>query len=196
MTRAWNHNIHYHGIVMNSVPSNCRCSLEVGCGQGLLAQKLAGRCEEVIAIDVDPGCLSQAKAANSSKARITFVEGDVMTHPFSRGAFDLITAVATLHHLPLRPALSRFRDLLRSGGVLAVVGLYRAHALEDYALAAAALPMSWMFRCLHRHADVGAPLQDPRETLREIRSACDALLPGAVFKRHLLFRYSLVWRKP
>lgn len=196
MTGGWNHNIHYHGVVMNSVPSNCRRALEVGCGQGMLAQKLAGRCEEVIAMDVDPASLSQAKAANSSEARIAFVEGDVMTHPFSGGSFDFITAVATLHHLPLRPALSRFRDLLGAGGVLAVVGLYRAHALEDYALAAAALPMSWMFRCLYRHADIGAPLQDPSETLREIRSACNALLPGAVFRRRLLFRYSLVWRKP
>ena len=34
------------------------------------------------------------------------------------------------------------------------------------------------------------------ETLREIREACDATLPGGVFQRRLFFRYSFVWRKP
>ena len=147
-------------------------------------------------MDVDRATLLRARAAGSSETRIAFVEGDVMTHPFPNGSFDLIAVVATLHHLPLRPALTRFRNLLRSGGVVAIVGLYRAHRIEDYALAAVAFPASWTLRCLKRHADVGAPLQDPRETLREIRTACDALLPGAAFRRRLLFRYSLFWRKP
>lgn len=119
-----------------------------------------------------------------------------MTHPFAADSFDLITAVATLHHLPLRPALARFRNLLNSGGVLAIIGLYRAQTLGDYALAASAFPLSWILRALRGHTDVGAPVQNPSETLREIRSACDALLPGAMLRRHLLFRYSLVWRKP
>jgi len=39
----------------------------------------------------------------SSEGRITFVEGDVMTRPFDHDSFDLITAVAILHHLPLNP---------------------------------------------------------------------------------------------
>jgi hypothetical protein len=119
-----------------------------------------------------------------------------MTHPFVVDSFDLITAVATLHHLPLRPALTRFRSLLRSGGVLAIIGLYRAQTLSDYALAASAFPLSWILRWLRGHTDVEAPVQNPRETLWEIRSACDSLLPGAVLRRHLLFRYSLFWRKP
>jgi len=169
--------------------------LDVGCGQGLLARQLTSRCQEVIAIDRDRDVLSRARVC-CLESRVTLVEGDVMTHPFAAHSFDLITAVATLHHLPLRPALTRFRNLLRPGGVLAIIGLYRAQTLSDYALAASAFPSSWILRLLWGHTDVGAPVQDPRETLREIRSACDALLPGAVLRRHLLFRYSLLWRKP
>ena len=63
-------------------------------------------------------------------------------------------------------------------------------------LAAAAFPTSWILRFLRGYADVGAPVQNPTETLREIRAACQELLPGAVIRRHLLFRYSLLWRKP
>jgi len=196
MAAAWNHNIHYHDVVLRAVPTNCRRALEVGCGQGLLARQLARQCEQVVAIDVDRDALSGGAAMSAAEARIEFVEGDVMTHPFSGGSFDLVTAVATLHHLPLKPALARFRSLLRSGGVLAVVGLYRLHTPGDYAWAAAALPASRIMGCLRQRAEVGAPVQHPGETLGEIRAACQTLLPGAVFRRHLFFRYSLIWRKP
>jgi ubiquinone/menaquinone biosynthesis C-methylase UbiE len=192
----WNHNIHYHDIVLRAIPPNCRRALDVGCGQGLLARQLARHCQEVIAIDSDRDTLLRARSARDPQPRIAFVEGDAMSHPFPDASFDLITVVAALHHLPLQPALLRFRNLLRSGGVLAVVGLYRAHSIQDYAWAAAALPASWIFRCLHRRAEVEAPLQEPKETLHEIRAACDAILPGGTFRRRPLFRYSFVWPKP
>lgn len=159
-------------------------------------QQLANHCEEVLAIDSDPDAIARARAAIGSETRITFLVGDVMMQPLPDGSFDFITAVAALHHLPLDLALARFRNLLRPGGVLAVIGLYRARALGDYAVAVAAFPVSWMFRCLYGQTAVGAPVQDPKETLHEIRTACDAQLPGAVFRRHLLFRYSMIWRKP
>ena len=195
-TRRWNHNIQYHNVVLRSVPPRCQRALDVGCGQGQLARQLASHCQEVIAIDADHDALASARAANGSPARITFLEGNVMTHPFAAGSFDFVAVVAALHHLPLRPALAHFRNLLRSGGILAIIGLYRAHQLTDYAVSAAAFPVSWTLRCLHGHPGVGAPLQDPGETLREIRGAGDELLPGAAFRRHFFFRYSLIWRKP
>jgi 2-polyprenyl-3-methyl-5-hydroxy-6-metoxy-1,4-benzoquinol methylase len=193
-TGPWNHNIHYHDIVLRSVPPSCRRALDVGCGQGLLTRRLAGRCAEVIGIDIDPETLVGARAASRLEQNVTFIQGDVMTHLLP--SFDLIVAVATLHHLPLRPALARFQELLRPGGVLAVIGLYRAHALEDYVWSAVAHPSSWILRCLRSTATVGAPVLDPTETLHEIRTVCNAVLPGAALQRHLLFRYSLLWRKP
>ena len=192
----WNHNIHYHPVVLRSVPPGCRLALDVGCGEGLLARKLAPDCDQVIALDIDPETVARASAGNQPGSRITFVESDVMKYPLADNSFDLITAVAVLHHLQLRPALARFRSLLRSGGVLAVVGLYRSQTLADYTVAAAAFPVSWMLRCSRHYQEVGAPLQEPKETLDEIRSASQEMLPGAVFRRRLLFRYSLIWRKP
>jgi SAM-dependent methyltransferase len=197
MDRPWNHNIHYHKLVLRSLPTCRHRALDVGCGQGQLARELAQHCEEVIAIDVDHETIARARtAAARLSVRATFIEGDVMTHPFSDSSFDFITAVATLHHLEIRPALTRFRNLLRPAGVLAIVGLFRGEPVRDWALGAVAFPVSWGFRCFRGFADVGAPVQDPRETLREIRSVCQTLLPGAVLRRHLLFRYSLIWRKP
>lgn len=174
---------------MRAIPVNCGRALDVGCGEGLLSRKLAERCARVIGIDP-----VRSAAALGSGTRIDFVEGDAMTYPFEGASFDLITVVATLHHLPLTAALTRFRDLLRPGGVLAVVGLYRIQGLEDYAWSAAGVPVSWLLRRLRPFTEVAAPLAEPKETLREIRAACDAVLPGGVFRRRLLFRYSFVWR--
>jgi len=192
----WNHNIHYHHIVLRAIPPLCRNALDAGCGHGLLARQLALHCEHVTAIDVDHEVFISARTAGGSSPRVTYLQGDVLTHGFPAESFDLITAVATLHHFPLKPALERFQNLLRPGGVLAVIGLYRLHAFSDYVMAAAAFPASWTLRCLKGVTKVGAPVQEPRETLREIRAACDTLFTGGTFKRHLLFRYSFIWRKP
>jgi SAM-dependent methyltransferase len=190
---SWNHNIHYHDAILRAVPKGCGRVLDVGCGEGLLARDLAGSCGEVVGIDADGPTLRRAAAGG---AGVVFVEGDVMTYDFPAESFDLITAVATLHHLPLRPALERFRGLLKPGGVIAVVGLYRMRGLVDHPWAAAGLMASRILRRFHHFEEVDAPLQEPRETFGEIRDACAELLPGAEFRRRLLFRYTLIWRKP
>jgi hypothetical protein len=33
-------------------------------------------------------------------------------------------------------------------------------------------------------------------TLAQVREVCDRVLPGARVRRHLLWRYSIVWRAP
>jgi hypothetical protein len=37
---------------------------------------------------------------------------------------------------------------------------------------------------------------DPETTLAEINAAAERLLPGSVVRRHLFYRYSLIWRGP
>src|SRR2546423_1037543 len=103
--RPWNHNIHYHDLILSMAAPRCRRTLDVGCGQGLLARRLAQHCQEVVAIDVDRDVISRATGRGGPEARIKFVESDVMTYPFSDDSFDLIAVVATMHHLQIRPAL-------------------------------------------------------------------------------------------
>jgi len=192
---SWNHNTHDHGFVMSELPSGCRRTLDVGCGRGALARKLARSCNEVVAIDTDQQCVDHARTSASGQPNITFLHGDVLTQSFQPSSFDFVVAVATLHHLPLRNALERFRDLLRPKGVLVIVGLYRIATPVDYVFSATALPISWAIRFSRGQEEVGAPLQDPTETLRIIREECTSVLPGAVLRRRLFFRYTVVWRK-
>ena len=94
----------------------------------------------MIGIDVDHEVLSLARSFPGHAPPIQYIEGDVLTYPFPLASFDFITAVAALHHLPLRPALARLRDLLKPGGTLAVVGLFRSQTFGDFALNAVAMP--------------------------------------------------------
>lgn len=193
MRGEWNRNIHYHDIVLSAVPNGCERALDVGCGAGRLTRELSVRCREVVAIDVDASALSRAREC--AAPNVTCVLGDVMTHPFDEGAFDFISLVAALHHLPLERAFVRLQHLLRPHGVLVVIGLYKMSSIADVAWAHAGLVVGTWHRMTHACAPVAAPIQDPKETLREIRAAAEQILPGAEVRRLLLFRYSLVWRK-
>jgi SAM-dependent methyltransferase len=193
--RPWNRNIHYHRLVLDAVPPKCLRALDVGCGDGLLASELAERCGEVIAIDVDAPTLARARAGHA-RPNLSFVEGDVMNNGFADGSVDFIASIATLHHLPLAPALERFTQLLRPGGVLAIIGLYRLSTVSDFIYGCAAKPVSGWLRATRGGEPIVAPIRDPDETLGEIRAAVERVLPGADFERRLLFRYSLIWKKP
>jgi SAM-dependent methyltransferase len=55
-------------------------------------------------------------------------------------SFDLVTAVASLHHMDAAAVLEHMRDLLRPGGVLAVVGLAREITPAEAILRLRAIP--------------------------------------------------------
>lgn len=191
----WNRNIHYHDVVLSAVPPRCGRALEVGCGDGRLASSLAGRCGQLLAVDLDAQTIERARASHH-RPNLSFLEADVMSHHLDEGTFDFIASIATLHHLPLEAALDRFRRLLRPCGVLAVIGLYRMRTITDVAYALAAVPASAWWRLTRNYEPVVAPIRDPDETLSEIEDRVTTALPGASIERRLLFRYSLLWRKP
>lgn len=39
----WNHNLHYHSVILNAVPDGTTRALDVGCGEGTLARQLETR---------------------------------------------------------------------------------------------------------------------------------------------------------
>ena len=139
---------------------------------------------------------NRARVSAIGQPKITFLNGDVLTQSFQPDSFDFVVAVATLHHLPLREALERFRDLLRPGGVLVIVGLYRIATPVDYLYAATALPISWAIRRLREADEVGAPLREPLEALKTIRDECTAVLPGSVLRRRFFFATPLCGTSP
>lgn len=193
---GWNHNVHYHEHLLQAVPRPCRRALDVGCGLGGFARRLAIVAESVDAIDLEPTVICRARELSPGIPNLRFAEADFLTWS-TTSCYDFVSMIATLHHLPFAEALTRAADVLQPGGVLVVLGLDRARSLfEAGAKSAIAYPVSAYYRLTCRTSSVGAPTRDPSMTLDEIRRQAVGVLPSATVRRHLLWRYSLFWIKP
>src|SRR4029078_2457615 len=98
--------------------------------------------------------------------------------------------------LPFDAAIAKVKSLLRPGGVFGVVGLDRTTSiLHEAVRSSLAYPVTGFYRMTRRTAAVGAQIRETTLTLSEIRQKAAELLPGATIRRHVMWRYSLVWRK-
>jgi 2-polyprenyl-3-methyl-5-hydroxy-6-metoxy-1,4-benzoquinol methylase len=194
----WNHNTAFHRELVARLASTGGRILDVGCGDGLLLQRLASAATEVVGIDSDPSAITRARHRLRGVPNSRLIVGDVLTSgALDTLSFDAITCVATLHHMPLSDALLRFRQLLRPNGTLIVVGLAANTSPLDWMLSGAQLlPLRLISRLRHESDDVGVVTAQPKESLREIRAASRTSLPGAVVRRRFYYRYTLAWRKP
>ena len=162
----------------------------------MLARRLADRCQQVTGLDLDAQVIATAAAVSPRSANVAFAVGDIMTYPLQPDTFQFLSTVATLHHLDLESALVRFGEVLAPGGVLVIIGLYRPQGITDTAFVAAGSLASHAKRRFYQFDRMNAPMQQPQQTLPEIRNAARRVLPGSRLMRRLYFRYSLVWRKP
>jgi SAM-dependent methyltransferase len=205
----WNHNEHFHGWILRNLPARRRVAVDIGCGTGVLAGKLASRFARVTGIDADAGMAAAASARLAGEPGVTIrhCSFDQLAAAAGDDAADLITMGASLHHLDLDDTLARLPALLAPGGRLLVVGLARGDSLPDLAVdlvSAAANPVMGLIKHpgLARPAEEPAagqpamPVRDPAETFAQIAKAARARLPGAVVRRRLFFRYTLRWDKP
>jgi trans-aconitate methyltransferase len=100
----YNHNEHSTDLLLRQLPSGCRNALDVGCGDGSLARRLADRFSvAVTGIDSNRAMIERARAA-AVDLSIQFVEADFMRYHFDE-QFDFIGASASLHHMPFDQAL-------------------------------------------------------------------------------------------
>ena len=205
----WNHNEHFHGWILRNLPARRRAAVDVGCGTGVLAGKLAPHFARVTGIDADEGMAAAAGArlAQDPRVSIRHCRFEQFAAEAGDGQTDLITMVAVLHHLDLEDTLARIPGLLAPGGRLLVVGLARADSLPDLAadlISATANPVMGLIRHPRPARQAGGPapgqpvmpVRDPATTLAEITAAATARLPGATVRRRLFFRYTLRWDKP
>jgi Methyltransferase domain len=91
-----------------------------------LTRQLRPLIPEVVEIDDDHASITAARD-HPDASEIQDIEGDALTHEFEPTSFDLITTVASLHHMEAELALVHLRGLLRPGRMLAVIGLCRRY---------------------------------------------------------------------
>lgn len=198
MAGYWNHNTAYHPWILRVAREGKRRDvLDVGCGDGLLLERLVPVADAVTGIEPDPQALQRARVRLGSVRGCTLMDTDFEDFQAEPGSYDLVTFVATLHHMPLRSSLMRAAELLRPGGDLIVVGLAANRTFADWVLSGLALPFVRLGSLLHRESrDLGLRVAVPHQSLSEIREVVRELLPGAQIRRGLYYRYLLRWTRP
>jgi len=188
----WNHNIHYYPLILDAIPPGAQAALDVGCGEGMLCRQLRERVPRVVGIDADPASIAMATSAGGD---IEYVRGDFLSRDFVPESLDLIASVAALHHMDVAQALTRMRELLRPGGVLAIVGLAR-HTAADLPYGAMGFFAHRVLKRRHGLWKQPSPIADPVLTHRQTRRLVAEVLPGARYTQHVLFRFSVRWTRP
>ena len=136
MDDYWNHNAAYHAWLISIAARHRGHVLDVGCGEGLLAQRLAAVSRSVLGVDPDPDSIQRAQERLQSIDNAAVELTGFQNFDAEKRSFDLITFVASLHHLPLRGTLQKARQMLRPGGELAIVGLSANKTIADWIRAA------------------------------------------------------------
>jgi len=201
----WNHNSVYHAFLLRQLPQRIGEALDIGAGVGDFTRLLAARAERVLGLDLSPEMVRVARERSAHLPNVEFTVADVRDWTWPVERFDCVATMTTMHHLPLGETLVRMKTALRPGGVLLVLDLYQEQGLLDRLISLLAVPVSVLLRLLHtgrlreppavRAAWAAHGQHDSYCTLAEIRRVCAEILPGARVRRHLLWRYSIVWRK-
>ncbi len=98
-------------------------ALDLGCGLGLLSQRLTERAERVLGIDFAPAAVDNARRRGAAFNNLAFEPGDILNLPASLdGRFDLVVVADVLYYLSpldeavLHSVVRRIADLLTPGG--------------------------------------------------------------------------------
>ncbi len=202
---GWDHNNHYHRFLLKQLPSHCSTVIDIGCGTGEFARLLAERADRVIAIDLSSKMVEVAKQRSRQYANIDFQVGDVLQWEFPVERFDAIVSIATIHHVPIDILLPQLKSALKSGGRLVILDLLEYESLQDSLSDLIAVPLNWLFQMFkNRHIkpspEAAAAMRehlrtDKYLTLSQAQRIYKKSLPGAKVRKHLFWRYSLVWEK-
>lgn len=192
----WNHNVAYHRLVLDAVIRGP--ALDLGCGEGLLVRRLAGRVDAVTGVDASAEMIRLARERSAGLDNVTFIEADFLDgHGLPEGTYGFVSAVAVVHHVDFGRALQAMERLLAPGGRLVVVGLARNRTPLDWIVSAAGVPAAWLSarRNGGKTDPARMPIKMPEMTWGDVRREARRHLPGCRFRRHLLWRYSLTWDK-
>lgn len=196
----WSHNDHFHSWILANLPEPCQSVLDVGCGRGELLSALAPHADKVVGADIDAEMRAVATRHCVGLANVSVTD---RAWNEVEGPFDAVTMIAVLHHLPVEEALRDVRRLLAPGGRFLVVGLAAPVSPADHAWDMASMVTNpligmvkhpWPSRVMEPPAPF--PVKDPGLSLAELRDLVRQTMPGAVFRRHLGFRHTILWTKP
>jgi predicted TPR repeat methyltransferase len=111
-----------------------RRALEIGCAEGVFSERLASRCEKLVAVDLSPVALSRAATRRIWGDHVSFGRFDLRREPIA-GEFDLIVVSGVLEYFH-RPtvvwgARAKLVHALADGGFLLIDTTRANQVVED-----------------------------------------------------------------
>jgi SAM-dependent methyltransferase len=98
-------------------------ALEMGCSIGVLTQRLARRCDELVAVDISEAAVEAARKRLGAATNVRLIRADLRER-IPSGPFDLVVCSEILyywHRQEVIAALERIEDELAPGGSLLTV---------------------------------------------------------------------------
>ncbi len=118
-------------------PTQRMTLLDLGCGPGIVTAKLAPDPREVVAYDLTPEMLDQARqrCAKAALKNVRFEVGRAEQLPFENESFDGVVTRLTIHHfLDPRPVLNEVVRVMRPEGKLILADVVSSENEEEAAL--------------------------------------------------------------
>jgi 2-polyprenyl-3-methyl-5-hydroxy-6-metoxy-1,4-benzoquinol methylase len=180
-------------------------ALDIGCGTGELTKKLASLFTKIIGIDMSQKMVEEARKRNHF-SNIEFINVDAETYlKRTEQKYDLIISSATFHHLDYAAILERVKEKLTINGQLMILDLYKIETPYERFLSLIAMmcnPLTVFFKrgsffitreekeAWRRHSSY-----DRYATIKEINGITSSILGKTIIRRHLFWRYMLIYRK-
>jgi SAM-dependent methyltransferase len=180
-------------------------ALDVGCGSGHAAERLASQYEQVVGVDLSEPMISLARQKRA-RPNVEYRVADVFAVEDS--GFDLVYSHTMMHHLPdYRAGLEHLKSLVRPGGTVAIVDnvcdlyptppriLYLVGAWMGFPRQIARLGLrdAWFeFRFWHSKPWLDHLASDRYLSRRQFRELYDDVFPGAQYT-DLGFALAMRW---
>jgi ubiquinone/menaquinone biosynthesis C-methylase UbiE len=171
----------------------------------MFSRLLAQRSDRVLALDLSPQMIRIARDRSSRYANISFEVADFLKQKLPEEQFECVASIATLHHMPADTALRQMKRSLKVGGTLVVLDLFRADTLPELFIGATAFAVNVALKLVRtgrlrepaqlREAWAAHGRSDSYLTMSRVHEICADILPNAEVRRHLFWRYSVVWRR-
>ncbi|MDX6253581.1 MAG: hypothetical protein QOF10_6941 [Kribbellaceae bacterium] len=180
-------------------------AVDVGCGSGLAAARLADDFDHVLGVDLSEPMIAIARAKRP-RPNVEYRVADLFD--LDDDGFDLVYSHTMLHHLPnYRAGLDQLKSLVRPGGTVALVDnvcdLYPTPPREAYTWPAVwgfpaevrriGLLDAWFeLRFWHSKPWLEHLLSDVYLSRRQFRELYDSVFPGAEYE-DLGFALAMRW---
>ena len=195
----------HEAAILRAVPDGCGSALDIGCGEGSVARRLATRCGRVVGIDLSPQMIANARKRSANYPNVEYHVAEARQWLNDTRSYDCITSMAVLHHMEIEPTVRSIIRSLRSGGRLLVVDILDRPGWRNKPLNAVTfiltslrillvrrrLPAGALHRAWERHTRDETYL-----TIDQARAIFEPLLPACTVRQHFFWRYSVTWVKP